>query len=149
MQPFEDVPLNKLTFSIRRAVPWLVAATIAGVIYVLLWWLFYHPFECVTTELGKFTNILGHDIEVSETDCWHDPLVSIRVTRPGDQRRIVVFRYAGGGTVMPTITTIDEHTIRISIPRVSFIDCRRDTFETLQIEFNIGSVTHATQERRC
>jgi len=50
---------------------------------------------------------------------------------------------------MPTITTIGEYTIRISIPHVSFIDCWTDTFETLRIKSDIGSVTYATKESPC
>jgi hypothetical protein len=42
-----------------------------------------------------------------------------------------------------TIALLDGHTVQISIWRVPIIFCRKDKWETLTVEYNIGVVDYA------
>jgi hypothetical protein len=149
----KGLPMVRFSPSLTRASRWFLAVTaVVGSAYLLLiaTRTFLSPLDCDTTELGKVFGVLGLDIEISETDCWHDPLISIRAIKPGSPDKTIVLQYSDWGRTMPVITTPDDQTIQISIPRVSFISCQRDTWKTLTFKYDIGLVEHPSgKQKQC
>lgn len=129
----------------ETALRWLTrVAVVAGILFTLLETARQCVISsvCLTEVLARASNISGFDFEVSETDCWHSPAVSVFVSMPGGSKRTRIFQYSRYIDPVPTITSIDEHTVQISISRVSTIDCRRDKWGALRIKYDIGGVQY-------
>jgi hypothetical protein len=97
---------------------------------------------CLTDVLAKIPGVSGFDFEVSETDCWHSPAVSVFVSMPGGSKRTRLFQYTRGANPVPIITSVDEHTVQISLSNVGSIDCRKDNWGALTIKYDIGAIKY-------
>ena len=139
-----------LPLTVRGFRWFLLVLAVAGAVCLLPMAIrtFLLPNDCDTTELGKALGVLGLDIEITETDCWHDPLISIRAVKPGSSEKVTMLQYSDWSRTVPVITTPDDRTIQIAIPKVSFIACRRDSWETLTFRFDIGLVEHPSAKRQ-
>ena len=75
--------LSRFPSIVAKALRWLagVAAVLVGVLFVLLETArqFVISRVCLTDVLAKSPGVSGFDFEVSETDCWHSPAVSVFV----------------------------------------------------------------------
>jgi hypothetical protein len=99
-------------------------------------------FRVCLTEVLYTASVSGFDFEVSETDCWHSPEVSVFVSLPGGSKRTRLFQYGPGSNPVPTITSLDDHTVRISLSDVGNIDCRYEKWGRLIIKYEIGSIKY-------
>jgi hypothetical protein len=139
--------LSKLPSIAARTFQWLIgAAFVLGLLYLPLALLrgFMITTGCFTEVLAEARGVSGFDFEVSETDCWHSPAVSIYVLKPGRTKKTRIFQYTRlrDSDPPPAITSIDGHTILISLPRASTVDCRRDTWKALTVTYDIGPVEY-------
>lgn len=64
----------------------------------------------------------GLNFEVGETDCWHNPETSVFVSKSGQNQKTLLFAYASRS--VPTITPVDERTVRIGLGDIDHIFCR-------------------------
>ena len=101
---------------------------------------------CLTMEHQRISNVSGFDFEISETDCdlvAKDAAISVFISKAGQSKKTLLFKYVppGYGT-LPSITAIDDHTIKISIWRVPVIFCRKEKWQTLTIEYAIGVIDY-------
>lgn len=101
---------------------------------------------CLTEVRGRLSGLSGLDFEISETGCSaiaKDDAVSVLVSKAGERKKTLLFKYDPVYVdPYPTITSIDEHTVEISISRVSFIFCRRDRWDALTVKYDIGVVDY-------
>jgi len=119
-------------------------AVLYGIVYMLLTAAleFWVSGVCLTEELANFPNVSGFDFEVSETDCWHSPDITVFVSNAGQRKKTPLFTYAADAHPVPAITSIDEHTVQMSIRKVRVIYCRRNKWEDLTIKYDIGFIEY-------
>lgn len=123
-------------------------AVTLGVLYFLAESAFdYWRLSGCITEVRATSVVSGLNVEVSETDCWHNPETSVFVSKPGQKRKTLLFAYAPG--VAPTITPVDERTVRIGLGAIDHIFCRKVKWEGLVIEYDIGAVRSRLEPREC
>jgi hypothetical protein len=98
---------------------------------------------CVSEDRGRTTGLSGFDFDISETSCFFDPAVSVFISKAGEQKKTLLFKYfplyIGP---YPTITSIGEHAVQISVSRVSSLFCRRDKWDDLTVKYDIGTVEY-------
>jgi hypothetical protein len=98
---------------------------------------------CITEERGRTSGLSGFDFEISETACFHDLGVSVFVSKAGEKKKALLFKYTPYYVgPYPIITSIGEHTVQISVSRVSSIFCRSDKWDALTVKYDIGSVEY-------
>ena len=143
--------MSRLSSLVKRARPWLIgAAIVLGTLFALLETARQVLIRtgCFTEVLGSSSGISGFDFEVSETDCWHSPAVSVFVLLPGGSKRTRIFQYVRDTESGPTIVPIDEHTVRVSLPRAIEIDCQTQKWGRLTIKYDIGPVRYPSLNPR-
>jgi hypothetical protein len=137
--------LSRFPSIFAKALRWLAGvAAVLAVLFVLLETArqFVISRVCLTDVLAKIPGVSGFDFEVSETDCWHSPAVSVFVAMPGGSKRTRLFQYTRGANPVPIITSVDEHTVQISLSNVGSIDCRKDNWGALTIKYDIGAIKY-------
>jgi hypothetical protein len=122
-------------------------AAVAVVGFLLLFAVgLWSPYACMTTVHQRIAGLSGFDFEVSETDCdglAKDATTSVFVSKAGQAKKTLLFKYVPPGfDAVPTITSLDEHTVRISIRRVPTIFCRSEKWQTLTVKYDIGVVDY-------
>jgi hypothetical protein len=140
--------MSRFSSFIAKAFRWLIgAAFVLGLLllplHVARW--FVISTGCFTEVLAEVPNISGFDFEVSETDCWHSPAISVYVSKPGRTKKTRLLQYDRGryttnANPVPIITSIGEHAVQISLSSVGPIDCCRDRWKTLTVRYDIGVV---------
>jgi hypothetical protein len=140
--------LSRFSPFVARAFLWLIGGAFAlGLLYLPLALLrgLVITTACFTEVLAEARGVSGFDFEVSETDCWHSPAVSVYVLKPGRTKKTRLFQYTRLRNTDPpaVITSTGEHAVLISLSRASTVDCRRDTWKALAVRYDIGSVKHA------
>jgi hypothetical protein len=114
-------------------------AAVLGVLYFVAASAFdYWRVSGCITEVRATSVVSGHNFEVSETDCWHNPETSVFVSKSGQDRKTLLFAYAS--RLVPTITPVDERTVRIGLGDIDHVFCRSVRWEGLAIEYDIGAV---------
>jgi hypothetical protein len=108
----------------------------------------------ITETRMKIANLAGGDIEVTDTDVdamAHYEYVTVYYDSVGESRfhklthrRTVLFQYDPGSydTPLPSITSLGDSRIKISLPRVSSIFFQRKKWENLSIDYQIGTVEY-------
>ena len=137
--------LSRFPSIVAKALRWLAGvAAVLAILFVLLETArqFVISRVCLTDVLAKSPGVSGFDFEVSETDCWHSPAVSVFVAMPGGSKWTRLFQYTRGANPVPIITSVDEHTVQISLSNVGSIDCRKDKWGALTIKYDIGAVEY-------
>jgi hypothetical protein len=122
-------------------------SAVAAVVFLLLFAVgLWSPYSCTTTVHQRIAGLSGFDFEISETDCdvlAKDAAKSVFISKAGQTKKTLLFKYVPPGfDAIPTIISLDEHTIQISIRRVPAIFCRRDKWETLTVKYEIGVVDY-------
>jgi hypothetical protein len=139
--------------SFLKGVMPLVYAIVAvpGFFVLYLWFLvdgfgvFGEP-VCRTEVQGRLAGPSGYDFEISETSCFFDPAVNVFVSKAGEKKKTLLFKYFPLHIgPYPTITSIGEHAVQISVLRVSSIFCRRDKWDALTVKYDIGIVDYPGQ----
>jgi len=141
-------PLSRFSSFVARAFLWLIGgAFVLGFLYLPLAFLrgLLITTGCFTEVLAEARGVSGFDFEVSETDCWHSPAVSVYVLKPGRSKKTRFFSTRVFAIPPPpaVITSAGEHTVLISLSRASTVDCRRDTWKVLAVRYDIGPVKYA------
>ena len=106
------------------------------------------PYTCLTDVLGQTSSRAGHYFEVSETSCsglGKGPAeISVFASKNKRGKKTLIFKYErmhdGSPDAEPVVTTVDEHTIGISVKHIAMIICRSKHWEGAAIEYNIGRV---------
>jgi hypothetical protein len=73
------------------------------------------------------------------------------VSKVGESKKALVFQFfPPDDDKIPTIRSIGDGTVQISIPSVPFIHCQRDRWETLVAKYDIGLVeNHLSRPDQC
>jgi hypothetical protein len=127
---------------------WVIGLTVMlGGVYVLLATIGFvpTPYTCLTMTHDKISGLLGYDFEIGETDCstlGEDASISVLVSKAGQTKEALLFKYDPAGVTLPIITPLNDHTIKISVPRISIVMFRRDSWENLSVVYSIGSIDH-------
>lgn len=106
--------------------------------------LFWQPM-CITETRGKITDIPGYEFEFSETSCdviAKDDAVSVLASRVGSKMQTPVFKYDPYRTLIPKIESTGEHSVKISIPDIAEEFFRKEKFQDLSIQYDIGMVLY-------
>lgn len=142
---------------LRHIRHWLIAvALVVGVPFALLQscrhlWM---SGACSYEVFENTQRVAGFDVEISESDCWHSPVMSVFISRPGGGKRVRLFQYSRdiptynpNADPLPVITEIDEHTIQILLARAGTLDCGRVYWRGLTIRYDIGPVRYPSPNR--
>lgn len=135
--------LSSISKPIRSDLRWFAqVAAICGVLYFAAGAAFdyWKAGVCITDVYANISGVSSHDFEISETNCWHSPEMGIFVSKSGEGRKRLLFSYTP--RVMPTITSVDEHTIRIGLGDIDHVFCREVKWEGLTIEYDIGGILY-------
>jgi hypothetical protein len=119
-----------------------VAFTVLPVAF--LFWLIIAS-TCRTEKVKKFYNMSGYNFEVTHTDCdaiakWH--FIDVLVAKGGSTRQTVLLEYVPAVEALPVIKLVGAKAFRISIPRISSLRLRRDRWENLSLDYDIGSIEY-------
>ena len=110
------------------------------------------PYTCITEIHGKVSSLAGFDFEISETNCdtlANDAAISVFASKPGQPHKTLLFKYdPGGGDPDPVITSIGQHTVQISVPRISSVFFRRDGFKGLSVVYKIDKIDYPDVEAK-
>jgi hypothetical protein len=127
LSPFLRGLLSSISKPLRSDLRWFaqVAATCGVLCFaVSAAFDYWKAGVCITDVYANISGVSGHDFEISETNRWHSPEMGI--LRP----------------VMPTITSVDDHTIRIGLGDIDHVLCRHVKWEGLTIEYDIGGILY-------
>jgi hypothetical protein len=133
--------LSNFSLFNTSAFRWLVGVSAT---LVALYWLVtlgtYSP--CFTQVLAEVHDLAGFDFETRETDCWHNPAVSVFVAKAGHSTRTRLFQYVRDADSVPVITLVGKNTVQISLSSMEVEHCRRDRWGPLRIKYDIGFVEY-------
>jgi len=105
---------------------------------------------CITEIRKTVYDVPGFDFEISETDCdtlSDDASVSVLASKHSEAKKTLLFKYNPlWFEPMPLITSLDQRTVRISIPRVISLFFQRDHWEGLSITYDIGVVDYPEEK---
>jgi hypothetical protein len=128
---------------------WATGLTVTfGAIYLLLAaiGLAPTPQTCITETHEKISGISGFDFEISETNCstlGEDASISVFAYKSEQTKGTLLLKYGPAGVdPLPHITSVDQHTVQISISRVSDLLFRRDSLNGLSVNYDIGVVDY-------
>ncbi|HXD14693.1 MAG TPA: hypothetical protein VNU65_10990 [Xanthobacteraceae bacterium] len=104
---------------------------------------------CITNRHEKISNLLGFDFEISKAECdtlAKDASISIFASKVGQARRTLLFKYGPAGVnPYPVITSVDQHTIQVTVPRVSDVVFQGNNLEGLSVKYDIGVIEYPTK----
>jgi len=107
---------------------------------------------CITETREKIRGIAGFDFEISETNCstlGEDASISVFASKAGQPNGVLLFKYGPAGIApMPVITAIDQQTVQIMVPRVSDLIFRRENWEGLSVNYNIGVIDYPSGSKK-
>ncbi len=107
---------------------------------------------CITENRGAFRNISGADFEISETSCstlGEDSSVSVFASRPAQNRKALLFKYGPAGqNPFPVIRSIDQHTVQISVPRLSDVIFQSERWDDLSVIYDIGNIDYPARAQK-
>jgi hypothetical protein len=136
--------MSKASSFFKAAMP-LIYAIVA--VPVFLWFLvdgfgLFGESACFTEVQGRLSGPSGFDFEISETSCFFDPAVSVFVSADKRKKTLLLKYVPVYVGPYPTITSVGEHTVQISVSSVSSIFCRKDKWGTLTVKYDIGPVEY-------
>jgi hypothetical protein len=133
----------------RMPIRWIVgfiATATVGYVYLVPVGLVRAPHTCITETRTKLLNVSGFDFEISETDCstlGEDASISVFASKSGQPGKTLLFKYGPAGTdPVAVITSVDEHTVQISVKRISDVVFQKDSWEGLSVNYNIGFIDY-------
>jgi hypothetical protein len=104
------------------------------------------PYSCTTEVRERVAHVSGFDFEISETDCdtlAKDASISVFASRTGDMEKTLLLKYGPAGVNdLPTITSIDQHGVLISIEKVSDLIFHLDSLQELSLVYKIDVVEY-------
>ena len=139
---------------IKTCLRWIIGVVVPmGAVYLLLATigLAPTPHTCITETHKKISDLSGFDFEVSETDCstlGEDASISVFASKPGQTKKMLLFKYGpASAEPMPVITSVGQHAVEISVSRISDLIFRRDDWEGLTVNYNIGIIDYPPRGR--
>jgi hypothetical protein len=144
--------LSRFSSFAGKAARWLVGGMAClmalGLVLIAAFVLFettffmWGPYWCITLVQQRIPDLSGFDFEISKRiNC--DEAINVVVSKVGESKKALIFEFPPPDhDAIPTITPIGDGAVRISIPRVPFIYCRKDRWETLVIKYDIGIVDY-------
>jgi hypothetical protein len=104
------------------------------------------PFWCITLVQQRIPDLSGFDFEIGKRiNCEGE--INVMVSKAGESKKALIFRFLpADDEPLPTVTSIDDGTVQISIPRVPFIWCRKDKWDGLVVKYDTGVVDHRWSE---
>jgi len=152
--------LSRFSSFLWKTTRWLAGGVVALVVggYLLAtafmlsataYW-FWGPFWCITFAQQRIPGLSGFDFEISKRiNC--DEAINVVVSKAGESKKVLIFQFfPPDNDEIPTITSIGDSAVQISIPSVPFIYCQRDRWETLVVKYDIGVVeNHLSKPDRC
>jgi len=155
-----DIMLSRFSSFLWKAVRWLgggviglaVAAYVLSAAFMLSTaaYFMWGPFWCITLVQQRIHGLSGFDFEISKRlNC--DEAIGVLVSKVGESKKVLIFAFfPPDEDPIPTITSIGDGTVQISIPSVPFIYCQRDRWETLVVKYDIGVVeNHLNTPDQC
>jgi hypothetical protein len=119
------------------ALPYLILAMVG-----LAW----TPWSCITEVRERVADVSGFDFEISETDCdtlAKDASISVFASRIGGVEKTLLLKYDPAGVnELPTITSIDQHSVSISIEKISDLIFHLDRLQELSVVYKIGLIEY-------
>ena len=141
--------MPKSSSFLKGVMPLVYAIVAVPVFFVLYLWFLVDGFGvfresvCRTEVQGRLAGPSGYDFEISETSCFFDPAVSVFVSKAGEKKKTLLLKYTPIYVgPYPTITSIGEHVIQISVSRVSSMFCRRDKWNAMTVKYDIGVIDY-------
>jgi hypothetical protein len=152
--------LSRFSSFIGKTVRWLVGGVIGlifgGMVLSAAFVLFamsqfiWGPWYCITLVQQRIHGLSGFDFEISKRlNC--DEAIGVLVSKVGESKKVLLFAFfPPDEDPIPTITSMGDGTVQISIPSVPFIYCQRDRWETLVVKYDIGVVeNHLSKPDQC
>jgi hypothetical protein len=153
-------PLSRFSSFIGKAARWLgggviglaVGAYVLSAAFMLsaAAYFMWGPFWCITLVQQRIPGLSGFDFEISKRlNC--DEAINVVVSKVGESKKVLIFQFfPPDDDEIPTITSIGDGTVQISIPSVPFIYCQRHRWETLVVKYDIGVVeNHLSRPDEC
>jgi hypothetical protein len=122
---------------------YLVAAILP--LAALYWVLVAGVGSCLTETLKRFSNVSGYDFEVTHTGCdfiAKDESVRVLVSSGARTQQTLLFKYDPAVQALPVVELVGANAFRISVPRISSLIYRRDRWENLSFDYDIGSIEY-------
>jgi hypothetical protein len=112
---------------------------------IVIW--FLDSSSCTTQTRRTFYNMSGFNFVVSETDCdsmGRQTWISVLVARGGRAPKNLLLQYVPVeyDVPYPVVRQKGANAFRISVPAISTLMYRRDRWETLSIDYDIGDIDH-------
>jgi hypothetical protein len=142
--------LSRFSSFIGKTARWLLGGVIClifgGMVLSAAFVLFamtqfmWGPWYCITLVQQRIPNLSGFDFEISKRlNC--DEAINVVVSKVGETKKVLIFQFfPPDEDEIPTIRSMGDGTVQISIPSVPFIYCQRDRWETLLVKYDIGIV---------
>jgi hypothetical protein len=72
-----------------------------------------------------------------------DTSISVFASRPGQTRKVLLFKFGPAyADLMPVISSVDQHTVQITIREISDLIFRREKFSDLSISYKIDVIDY-------
>jgi hypothetical protein len=68
--------------------------------------------------------------------------IDVLVTRGGRTRQTLLFEYVPATDALPVIKSVGANEFKISVPRISSLRYRRDRWESLSLDYDIGIIDY-------
>ena len=123
--------LRSLSLIVASTLALAIGVAVVAAIEVLLLAsvAFWSPQGCTATVHQRIAGLSDFAFEIREAGCnilANDATTSVFISRVGGTKKTLLFKYVPhGADGIPAIASFDEHTVQISIRRVSIIFCRR------------------------
>ena len=106
----------------------------------------WNPWICQTDALDQAWELGGYRFESSQTICSRigkgPAEIGVFASQLPRGKNALIFKYErapdGSRDAEPVVTLVADGTVRISVKRMEAIICRRDRWEALTIQYDIG-----------
>jgi hypothetical protein len=104
------------------------------------------PFDCTTEVRGRTFGVSGFDFEISETYCdtiAKSAAISVFASKSGNAKKVLLFKFVPSHEdLLPVITQLDQHSVRISIPEISSMLLIQNKIEDLNVNYKIDIIDY-------
>jgi hypothetical protein len=135
---------------------WTLAPAVAlvCVLYLLLAMVGLAPLpdDCITEVRSRISGVSGFEFEISETDCdtiAKTATISVLAWKPGQTKGILLFKFFPAYVdLLPAITSVDQHTVQISIAEISSLFLLKERLGDLVVNYKIDVIDYPDSDTR-
>jgi hypothetical protein len=138
--------LSSFVARVLRRLAWLAAILCASWLLLTGAFEWYRSGVCYREVLANVSNVSGFNFQIFAEDCWHSLETGVFVSKSGRSGKTLLFLY--DTLEVPTITSLDDHTIQVGLGDIGSIYCRNDKWEDFTIKYDIRSVRYPRPELR-